>query len=167
MFYKVEKITNRDSPEVVKLILGIQQKEFNLPITAEDQPDLLNIEECYIRPGGGFWGVFQNQDLIGTIGLLNAANEYGVIRKMFVHPQFRGKDLGIAQMLLTNLITYSRAIGKRYIFLGTIDILKAAIKFYERNGFVMIQKHELPDSFPQMNVDNVFYKLPLTPEIPG
>ncbi len=35
--------------DIMKLILKIQQEEYNLPITAKDQPDLEDIEAFY-RP---------------------------------------------------------------------------------------------------------------------
>ncbi len=38
-----------DQQHVVDLIVTIQQKEFNIPITAEDQPDLRNIPNYYQR----------------------------------------------------------------------------------------------------------------------
>jgi predicted N-acetyltransferase YhbS len=35
--------------------------------------------------------------------------------------------------------------------------MKAAHRFYERNGFVLIAEQDLPSNFPRMPVDNVFY----------
>jgi len=45
------------------------------------------------------------------------------------------------------------------IYLGTIDIMEAAKKFYLRNKFAEINKEMLPPNFPIMQVDNRFYKL--------
>jgi hypothetical protein len=36
--------------------------------------------------------------------------------------------------------------------------MKAAHRFYEKNGFVEIAKEQLPESFPLMRVDNRFFK---------
>ena len=36
-----------DEQQIVDLIVSIQQREFNIPITAEDQPDLLDIPNYY------------------------------------------------------------------------------------------------------------------------
>lgn len=41
--------------EVIELILTIQQVEFGFKISAEDQPDLLDVENSYQTGAGGFW----------------------------------------------------------------------------------------------------------------
>ncbi len=40
----IQQLDNTYSEELINLILTIQQKEFNVPITIEDQPDLKEIE---------------------------------------------------------------------------------------------------------------------------
>jgi len=80
-------LSNAHRDVAAALILPIQQEEFNVPITLADQPDLLDLEGAYFRPGGHFWGAFVDEELAGTIGLLAPANvHFGVIRKMFVNP---------------------------------------------------------------------------------
>lgn len=133
---------------IINLILPIQQIEFNVPVTLEDQPDLLDIETNYHQTGGGFWGIVERNQLAGTIALIHIGDGAGTIRKMFVRQAFRGKELGIAQRLLETLITFSRENGITDLYLGTVDKLHAAIRFYERNGFVAIRKENLPAAFP-------------------
>lgn len=70
--------------QVIKLILDIQQLEFNIPITAEDQPDLRIIDDFYRKNGGEFWIALDNNQVVGSIALIRIANNTGVIRKMFV-----------------------------------------------------------------------------------
>ncbi|KAM3100035.1 hypothetical protein ACKFKG_02240 [Phormidesmis sp. 146-35] len=52
--------------QVVKLILQIQREEFGLPITLEDQPDLLDIPTVYQQGNGNFWIAVENDQVIGT-----------------------------------------------------------------------------------------------------
>src|SRR5258708_731573 len=102
-------LSNAHRDVAAALILPIQQEEFNVPITLADQPDLLDLEGAYFRPGGHFWGAFVDEELAGTIGLLAPANaRFGVIRKMFVKPIYRGRPWGIAQTLLETLVGYAR-----------------------------------------------------------
>ena len=156
---QIEPVGNLYSQQIVDLIIPIQQIEFGVPITLEDQPDLMDIESNYHATGGNFWAAFQDGKVVGTIALISIGDENGVIRKMFVSKDFRGKEFGIAQNLLNGLITYSKARGITDLYLGTVDILKAAIRFYERNGFVALEKQDLPSAFPIMSADNVFYHL--------
>ena len=157
----IAPLTNDYCQRIIDLILPIQQIEFNVPITLEGQRDLLDIETNYIRPGGGFWGAIYEGEVIGTIALMDTGHSAGTIRKMFVKKEFRGKELALAQQLLTILIEYCNGKGITDLYLGTVDRLSAAIRFYERNGFQQIKPEELPSYFPRMMVDNVFYHLHL------
>lgn len=157
----IKPVDNQYSNAIVDLILNIQQKEFNVPITIEDQPDLFNITNFYHAGGGGFWGAFINEELVGTIALVKFSDNAAAIRKMFVKKEFRGKEFSIAQKLLETLITYCKENEINDLYLGTVSILEAALRFYEKNDFVRIQKEELPEGFPLMTPDNVFCHLTL------
>lgn len=155
---------NRHCRQIIDLILPIQQIEFNVAITLEGQPDLLDIETNYHATGGGFWIARHEgpvQPILGSIGLIAIGHQAGAIRKMFVRKEYRGKEWGIAGRLLDILLAHSRQSGIRDLYLGTVEVLKAAHRFYERNGFQRIDKSELPDYFPRMAADNVFYHLHL------
>ncbi|MFP8892759.1 GNAT family N-acetyltransferase [Chryseobacterium cucumeris] len=161
MKLEIQPIGNSYSEQAIDLILTIQQKEFNIPITIEDQPDLLQIESFYTAAGGNFWGAFADGELVGSIALVKFDERAGAIRKMFVKKEFRGKELNIAQELLEVLISFCRENRIDDLYLGTITVLKAARRFYERNHFVKIEKSNLPAKFPLMSADDVFYHLNL------
>ncbi|MBF4505370.1 GNAT family N-acetyltransferase [Flavobacterium sp. JLP] len=154
-------IENKYADAIIDLVLNIQQKEFNVAITLEDQPDLLNITNFYYASGGGFWGAFVNDELVGTIALVKFSDHEAAIRKMFVKKEFRGKEFSIAQQLLQTLIDYCKENQIDDLYLGTVSILEAALRFYERNEFERIEKEALPKSFPVMSADNVFCHLQL------
>lgn len=160
--FTIVPLDNKWCEQIAGLILPIQQIEFNVPITLEGQPDLLDIETNYLAGGGGFWGAVVEGELVGTIALMATGHNAGVIRKMFVRKNYRGSQYGIAQRLLQKLIDECRVKGITDVYLGTFDALKAACRFYEKNGFVQLTKEELPHFFPYMKPDNVFYTLHLT-----
>lgn len=153
---EINLVNNTYSKEIIDLVLTIQQKEFNVPITIEDQPDLMQIDDFYFANGGSFWGAFINGELVGTIALIKFDEKKAAIRKMFVKKEFRGKEHGIAQKLLETLIAYCQKNGIDEVYLGTVSILQAALRFYERNHFEIIEKKSLPSKFPLMSADNVF-----------
>lgn len=159
MKIQIKQLDNSYSDQLIDLILTIQQKEFNVPITIEDQPDLKMIESFYTEAGGNFWGAFIEGELVGSIALVKFDDREGAVRKMFVKKEFRGKELNIAQELLEVLISFCKQNKIDAIYLGTVNILKAAMRFYERNLFVQVEKEKLPARFPLMNADNVFYSL--------
>ncbi len=142
---------------IIELILNIQQNEFQVPITIEDQPDLLTIPSVYQVSNGNFWVALSGSQVVGTIGLIDFGDKLGCVRKMFVKAEFRGKEYGIAQQLLNKLTEHGRSVGVQSVYLGTVAKLQAAIRFYERNGFVAIDKQNLPTNFPVMPVDTHFF----------
>ncbi|AYL97503.1 GNAT family N-acetyltransferase [Mucilaginibacter celer] len=158
----ITELNNSYCNQIIDIILPIQQIEFNVPVTLEGQPDLLDIETNYHQTGGNFWGATYNKQLVGTIALIGISDNAGALRKMFVRKEYRGKELGIAQLLLDNLIDYCRQNNINAIYLGTVEVLKAAHRFYEKNGFTRIEKQHLPQSFPLMPADNIFYELHLS-----
>lgn len=158
---QIQPIQNEYENQIVDLILNIQQKEFNVPITLEDQPDLLDIQNFYFKSGGTFLGAFIDGKLVGTIALVKFNPEAAAIRKMFVKKEFRGKEFQIAQQLLEQLIAYSKEKGIKDLYLGTVSLLQAALRFYEKNNFATIPKEALPTDFPLMKPDNTFCHLKL------
>jgi N-acetylglutamate synthase-like GNAT family acetyltransferase len=155
----VEVYQEKDVREVADLILGIQRDEFSIPITISDQPDLLQIESFYQKGSGNFWVARSEDQLVGTIALLDIGNNQGALRKMFVAKGFRGKEFGVGQKLIDHLIAWVKQKGVQEIYLGTTEKFLAAQRFYEKNGFLEVGKSELPKAFPVMDVDVKFYRL--------
>ena len=156
---KIQVYNKKYQQQVIDLILNIQQNEFHVPVTIKDQPDLLNIENFYCSKNGNFWIALENNEVIGTIALIDIDNDQSCLRKMFVHKDYRGKEKGVGQSLFDALFNWCREKNIKEVYLGTIDTMIAAHKFYIRNGFMEIDKTELPATFPVMKVDNKFFKL--------
>ena len=154
----IQPFEDQDTNHIVNLILNIQQNEFQVPITINEQQDLLNIPTFYQQKKGNFWVAKFNDEVVGTIALIDCGDNIGTIRKMFVKKEFRGKEHGIAQRLLNTLEESARTNTIKSLYLGTLERLEAAIRFYERNGFTLIQKQNLPSVFPLMPVDTHFFE---------
>jgi GNAT superfamily N-acetyltransferase len=97
--------------------------------------------------------------VVGTISNTKLENNNSVLRKMFLHKNFRGQ--GIAELLLQNIINWSNDNNVNSIYLGTMAQFTIAQKFYERLNFEQIDRELLPNDFPLNPVDSIFYKLNL------
>jgi len=144
-----------------ELILEIQRDEFGFSITLADQPDLSNIEQYYQQGTGNFWVALNDERVIGTIALLDIGDGQAALRKMFVGAEYRGSRPGVAHQLLGTLLNHAKDQGVREIYLGTTDKFLAAHRFYEKNGFELIEPNIFPTRFPKMKVDTRFYRLSL------
>lgn len=152
----------RDQEQVLQLILNIQQQEYNIPITKEDQPDLLTIESFYQQENGNFWVACDGDQVVGTIALLDIGNQQVALRKMFVQAEYRGNVWNTATLLLQKSISWAQQQQVTQIYLGTTLQFIAAHRFYEKHGFQEIEVIQLPASFPVMQVDKKFYRLSVT-----
>ncbi|MCP4119405.1 MAG: GNAT family N-acetyltransferase [Desulfobacteraceae bacterium] len=155
---KIAPYSPEHGEKVVDLIVGIQRNEFNIPITIDDQPDLLTIPAFYRKGKGNFWVALDKDQVVGTISLLDIGNGRAALRKMFVAKAYRGAGTATASHLLDRALAWSREQGIDEIFLGTTSKFKAAHRFYEKSGFLLIPKSRLPRSFPVMAVDTRFYQ---------
>ena len=157
----IRHYTPNDRSGVLSLIVPIQRQEFGIDIDVGEQPDLTDIPLFYQSGVGGFWVAVQHGMIVGTIGLKDMGNGHGALRKMFVAAPLRGREHRVAARLLKQLIAHARAMKVTEIFLGTAGVFLAAHRFYEKSGFVEIDRGLLPPAFPIMNVDRKFYRLSL------
>ena len=150
---------------VKDLIVPIQQNEFGISISYDDQPDLKNIPDFYQVGSGGFWVALEkakgNECVVGCIALKDIDNNQTALRKMFVAQSHRGKKAGVAASLLKTLLDHAKAQGVLEIYLGTTKQFLAAHRFYEKNGFELVDEKNLPSAFLRMDVDTRFYKIGL------
>ena len=160
---KIRPSEPADAGAIAAVILPIQQLEFGIPITIEAQPDLSDIRGFYQHGCGNFWVAELDGSIVGTIGLLDIGDGSAALRKMFVAEPFRGREHGVAQRLLEDLLEWAAEKHVEYLYLGTTAKFLAAHRFYEKNGFTEIARKELPPSFPVMSVDTKFYRLSSEP----
>ena len=151
----------QDRDGIPALILPIQQVEFGIAITLDDQPDLMMIDHHYQTGAGGFWVAERDGEIVGTIGLKDIANRNGALRKMFVAAHARGRDHRVAVGLLETLMQHARHAGMQHVYLGTAREFRAAHRFYRKNGFREISRMALPLNFPLMAVDRKFFHSPI------
>ncbi|KTD43305.1 bifunctional helix-turn-helix transcriptional regulator/GNAT family N-acetyltransferase [Legionella quateirensis] len=144
--------------QIIHMIERIQVDEFNINITPEINASILKAEEeYYFHNSCNFWYAVDAQGvIIGSIGLKKLNDSQGELKKFFLTPEYRG--LGIASLLLRTLIKNALKHGFKQLFLGTVDQLQAAQRFYEKNGFKPIKKELLPQQFVLCPVDTLFYQ---------
>lgn len=159
---EISKFEARDQASTAAMVVEIQNREFGVPITYAQQPDLIDPAAFFRKGAGEFWVArAPGGDVVGTVGLVEFAPGEGALRKMFVRADYRGAAHGVAQRLLDLLLGHARAHGLRAVWLGTTAMFKAAHRFYEKNGFDLVDEAALPASFPRMKPDTRFYRIAL------
>jgi GNAT superfamily N-acetyltransferase len=159
---EITEFSKSCSDAAIDLVVGIQRDEFGFPVSADQQPDLLDVPGHYRSGSGNFWIALAGERLVGTIGLMDLGGGRGSLRKMFVLPELRGA--GVAPRLLECLLGWARTHGFKTLYLGTTCKYHAAHRFYEKNGFTRLPARDLPEGFPRFDIEDRFYSRALTTE---
>jgi N-acetylglutamate synthase-like GNAT family acetyltransferase len=140
------------------MLSDVQKNEFFIPISKDTNICVLEAEDSfYYNNKCNFWcAVADNDQIIGSIGLKNVNHCSAEIKKFFVVKEHRGT--GVGKKLMSTLVNAALAHNFNKLFLGSIDILKVAINFYEKHGFIKIDRSSLPEEFELCDLCSVFYE---------
>lgn len=97
--------------------------------------------------------------MIGTIGLMLKDQHCAVLKKFFVKKEFRSQRIELA--LYETLLEYANAAGVHCIFSDTPSFAHRSYRFYEKAGFRVILKDELPVPYSYPDRDSILYLLDL------
>ena len=114
-------------------------------IEKEDHRSLDHPYDYAIGPGGEIFFLLRDDQVIGTVAMVPVNRKEAnlmtfELAKMAIDPAFQGQGLG--HRLLSHCIDWARSKRAKYIVLTTNDVLKPALRVYEKAGFV-----EEPDNF--------------------
>ena len=104
-----------------------------------------------------YWVALYKGKIIGTVGILVVADDFGILKRMMLKKEFRGKEFGLSKLLLKTAIDWCNEHCISKLYLGTMNQFKAAQSFYINNGFKQISKNELPKNFLHNPLDKVFF----------
>jgi len=157
MSHRIERYTGGRDDEITAMVLAIQNGEYGLDLTIDEQPDLADIPRAYAE--GGFWVAIGADDaVIGSIGLLRCGARQGVLKKFFVPALHRGAS-GPASALYGRLIQFARDQGIEEIFLDTPAAATRSHGFYRRAGFEVIDRGGLPEGYRFPDRDSLIFRL--------
>lgn len=131
----VRPVRAEDVPAVVALVRETLA-EFGIAfgVGAETDTQLLGLPGSYESLGGAFFVAEREEVLVGTAGVVPVEPGVFELRKMYLATGARGH--GVGQRLLDVCLAAVRERGGRRVVLDTTEQMTAAIRFYERNGFV-------------------------------
>ena len=159
---KIERFENQPKTvaELVDLIMYCQNTEAKLGIKMAEQADVFDITNYYQRFGGDFWVAFEDDHVVGSIGLLKLNDQVGVLKKLFTYPEFRGQPHRLGQQLLQTLLAYVHNESHlTRLVLDTPAAEKRSHTFYEKHGFQQIEREKLAVEYPFPDRDSLIYEL--------
>lgn len=130
LFRKAQKGDEAGILEVIKVALG----EYGLNIEPEgaDQ-DVTDLEMHYLSNGGWFQVITHQGCVIGSVGVYKIDQERCELRKMYLYPEYQGKQIG--KQLMENSLKAAKDLGFKRMLLQTNSKLAKALPIYEKYGF--------------------------------
>ncbi len=152
---EITQLSETHLDAAINLIVEVRRQELPLLDDSIDEHLPPDIEEPYRTGSGKFWIALVDDNVIGTVGLVDLDSGQGCLQKMYVHPNFRGT--GAALRLLNTLIDWADSRQIRDIYLGTFSKNRAARRFYEKHGFGEISNVIVPVNCPRSDLEDCFY----------
>ncbi len=116
--------------------------------------EIANLETKYGLPDGRLYLLYYEGEIAGCIGLKKIDRQCCEVKRLYVRPAFRGKELG--RILVEKIIADAKEIGYSHMLLDTLPFLRRAIALYKNMGFYEVEQYN--DS-PMRNA--VYMKLDL------
>lgn len=98
--------------------------------------EVAHMDLKYGLPSGRLYLAYYDDELAGCIGLRKIDEENCEMKRLYVRPKFRGKQIG--NTLVEAILSDARKIGYSNILLDTFPFLKSAIHMYKKYGFYEI-----------------------------
>lgn len=141
MEYTIREIESRDN-KAVENIIRTCLIEFgaNHEGTAWSDPNLGRFSEIYNTEGNKYWVAEDKEGkIVGGVGIgnLEGTEKICELQKMYCLPEIRGT--GISHKLIEIALDYAKKYYKK-CYLETLRNMTAAQKFYEKHGFIKIDK---------------------------
>ena len=97
------------------------------------EKELEHPESKYGMPAGRLYLAYWNGQLAGCIGLRKLDEERGELKRLYVRPDFRGRQIG--EQMIRQILADAREVGYRHVLLDTLPFLHSAIRLYRKIGF--------------------------------
>lgn len=136
----IREIQEKDNEQVESLIRTcLIEFGANKPGCAWSDPNLGCFYQVYSGEKSKYWVVEENGKIVAGCGIgpLLGTEDVCELQKMYSLKEARGS--GIAKKLLGLSLEFARVHYKK-CYLETFDNMEAAKRFYEKNGFLRLEK---------------------------
>lgn len=103
------------------------------------EEEAAHLEAKYGTPDGRLYLACWNGVPAGCIGLRKIDRENCEMKRLYVRPEFRGKQIGAR--LIQKIIEDAKEIGYSHMLLDTLPFLESALHIYKKHGFYEIESY--------------------------
>ena len=143
-----------DLSGVKSLVSSIMKKEYPGQEKAYQYNDLDNIAETYGQLREKFLIAEEGSETIGTVGVKQDSDTTALLRRLFVHPSHRGRDIGL--MLVDTALDFCKMNNYKTVVFRATSNMSAAIKLLkDKKNFK--EQEKIP--FDDIEIILLHYKL--------
>lgn len=139
----IRKFQEKDGPYVKELVNSILFKEFSLSSKAYQIDDLDSISKAYSGSRDIFYVIEEDNKIIGTVGIKEDTKQTALLRRIYVHPGYRGKGHG--STLMNAAIDFCRKNDYHQVVFRSTNQMQDAISLCVRKGFTEQERLNLGD----------------------
>ncbi|MDD5504549.1 MAG: GNAT family N-acetyltransferase [Candidatus Omnitrophica bacterium] len=133
-----------DSPDIKTLISSVMKKEYPGDEKAYEYGDLENIAHAYGNLKEKFLVMEEGGQIIGTVGIKQDSETTALLRRLFVHPSHRGRNIGL--MLVDTALDFCKMNKyKLVVFRATAGMASAIKLLTKKKNFVESERLMLND----------------------
>ena len=143
-----------DAQGVKSLISSIMNKEYASEEKAYQYGDLDDIQKAYGNLREKFLIVEEDGEVIATAGIKEDSDLTALLRRLFVHPSHRGRDIG--SMLVDTALDFCKLNHYKTVVFRATSKMEAAIKLLtSKKGFIQDQRC----AFDEIDIIMLHYKI--------
>ncbi|NRR31014.1 GNAT family N-acetyltransferase [Oxalobacteraceae bacterium] len=112
--------------------------------------EMAQFDQLFSLPSGLFLMAMEGEEIAGCVGLLRHDDSVAEVKRLYVRPAFRGRQLG--QQLIAALFEQARALGFARLILDAAPPTVAAQHLYRALGF-----SEIDPYYPNATPGTIFF----------
>lgn len=133
-----------DLSSVKSLISSIMNREYPDQERAYQYGDLNNISDAYGALREKFLVAHEDKEIIGTIGIKEDSDTTALLRRLFVHPSHRSRQIG--SMLVDTALDFCKMNGYKKVVFRATSKMEAAIRLLQdKKGFLEQERFAFKD----------------------
>ena len=143
-----------DSDGVKTLVTSIMEKEYPTEEKAYRYGDLDDVSNAYGSLRDKFLVADEEKEIIGTAGIKEDSDSTALLRRLFVHPSHRGRDIG--SMLVDTVVDFCKMNHYKWLVFRATSKMEAAIKLLTtKKGFSEKERY----LFDEVEIIMLHYKV--------
>ena len=141
--YNLRQADKQEGSRILDLVKSVLS-DYGLEISpTETDKDLSDLEYYYFNQKGWFAVIENENEIIGSYGILRIDNKTCELRKMYLLPGYQGQGLG--KLMMSDALKKAKELGYSMMVLETNKILDKALFMYQKFGFVQYNPSHLSD----------------------